>query len=371
MKILITYVSAGTGHRRAAEAIYNYFKANCQQLDLEIIDELEKTNFIFKNIYSNGYLFLVNHALWLWRFLFWLSSLSPLRSVTRIANDLVNRINSRKFIAFIVGKKPDIVISTHFLPSEIVCYLKKTKAINSKLITVITDYGIHPFWIINGTDMYAVASDFTKGLLALKGVADKNIIDSGIPVDPKFFEKYDKVVLAKKFAIDPDKFTVLISTGSSGIGDIEEVIGQLYKDVQILVVCANNRILYAKLSKYGYPGVRVFGFIENIQELMSVADMIITKPGGLTIAESLAMGLSPVFITAIPGQETENVKILAANQIGVRVKKSSAVKDTVLYFRNNPAELKNARDKINKFKRPFAVKELCNVVCQGSVGASC
>jgi processive 1,2-diacylglycerol beta-glucosyltransferase len=104
---------------------------------------------------------------------------------------------------------------------------------------------------------------------------------------------------------------------------------------------------------------------------MSVSDMIITKPGGLTIAESMAMGLSPVFITAIPGQETENVKILGINHIGVWVKNSGQVKDIVLYFRNNPQELKSARSKIDKFKRPFAVKELCNVVCQGSIGASC
>jgi processive 1,2-diacylglycerol beta-glucosyltransferase len=218
--------------------------------------------------------------------------------------------------------------------------------------------------------MYAVASDSTKRLLTFQGIDDSSIIDSGIPVDPKFFEKYDKNILSEKFDIKPDKFTILISTGSSGIGEIEEVIEQLHDAVQILVVCANNKNLYAKLKKDNYPGVRVFSFIDNIQELMAVSDMIITKPGGLTIAESLAMGLSPVFITAIPGQETENVRILAMNHIGIRVKDISLVKDIVLHFKNNPEALKNARNKINEFKRPFAVKELCNVICQGSVRAS-
>jgi processive 1,2-diacylglycerol beta-glucosyltransferase len=371
MKILITYVSAGTGHRRAAEAVYNYFKKNCQGADIEIIDALEKTNPVFRCVYSNGYLFLVNHALWLWQFLFWVTSLKWLVPVAKSGSCLINRLNSKRLIDFITGKKPDIVISTHFLPSEIVSYLNRTKAINSRLITVITDYGVHPFWIVKGTHKYSVASDYTKELLVSMGIDRINIIDSGIPVDPKFFEKYDKVVLARKFDFQPERFTVLISTGSSGIGEVEKVIEELHEEAQLLVVCANNRILYARLSRSNYRNVKVFGFIENMQELMAVSDMIITKPGGLTIAESLAMGLSPVFITAIPGQETENVRILAVNHIGVRARDSRLVKDIVLHFKYNPRELAIAKDAINKFKRPFAVKELCDEVCQGGIGAAC
>lgn len=371
MKIIITYASAGTGHRRAAEAIYNYFKENCPHHDLKIIDALQKTNFIFRKFYSYGYLFLVNHALWLWGFSFWLTSIKCLRPSTNILISVINRLNAKNLSDFLIKERPDFIISTHFFPSEIATYLKKINKLNSKLISVITDFGIHPFWILSGTDMYIVASNFSKEQLILKGVQENCIKDLGIPIDAKFLKIYEKNILCKKFNLEPDKFTILISTGSFGIGKIPEIMDSLYQEVQILVVSAHNKILYARLRKRNYPNVRVFGFIDNMQELMAVSDMIITKPGGLTIAESLAMGLLPIFITAIPGQESENAKILAKKSIGINIKDAASLKDIVLDFRDHPDKLKNMKEKINELKRPFAVKELCNVICQGSIRDTC
>ena len=219
--------------------------------------------------------------------------------------------------------------------------------------------------------MYIVASNFSKERLILEGVQENSIKDFGIPIDTKFSKQYEKNALCKKLDIEPDKFTILISTGSFGIGQVEEIVDSLYKEVQILVVSAHNKILYARLRKRNHQNVRVFGFIDNMQELMAVSDMIITKPGGLTIAESLAMGLLPIFITAIPGQETENAKILAKKSIGINIKDVGSLKDIVLDFRGHPGKLKNMKEKINELKRPFAVKELCNVICQGSIGDTC
>ncbi len=371
MKIIIAYASAGTGHRRAAEAIYNYFKENCHTFDLKIIDTLQKTNFVFRNLYSYGYLFLVNHALWLWHFCFWLTSIKCLKLITNILISIINRLNAKDFSKFLIQEKADFIISTHFFPSEVAAYLKRAHRLNSKLISVITDFGIHPFWILSGTDIYIVASAFTKEQLVLKGVQEDNIKDSGIPIDSKFLKQYEKNTLCKKFNIEPNKFTILISTGSSGIGRIEEIVDSLYKEVQILVVSAHNKILYARLRKRNYPEVRVFGFIDNIQELMAVSDIIITKPGGLTISESLAMDLLPIFIAAIPGQETENAKILAKKSIGINIKDAASIKDIVLDFRDHPDKLKSMKEKISELKKPFAVKELCNAVCQGSFRAAC
>ena len=363
MKIIIAYASAGTGHRRAAEAVYNYFKENCLGADLKIIDALKKTNFVFRNLYSYGYLFLVNHALWLWHLAFWLTSIKALRPFTHVSNSFFYRLNAKGFFDFLIQEKPDVIISTHFLPSEIATHLKKVNKLNSRLVSVITDFGIHPFWVLEGIDTYIVASPFTKEQLIIKGVRGEIIKDLGIPIDLKFSKQYDKNVLCRELGIEPDKFTVLISTGSSGIGAVEEIVESLYGQVQVLVVCAHNKILYARLTKKNYERVKVFGFIENMQELMAVSDMIITKPGGLTISESLAMGLLPIFITAIPGQETENAKVLAEHSIGINIKDASSVKDIVLGFKEHPDKLKDIKEKINKLKRPLAVKDLCNAIC--------
>jgi processive 1,2-diacylglycerol beta-glucosyltransferase len=367
MKIIITYASAGTGHRRAAEALYNYFKENCPTHDLKIIDILEKTNPFFKNLYCWGYPFFVNHALWLWCFGFWITYIKAFRPIIKTLVSLINQLNTRNFVQFLIQENADFIISSHFFPVEVVARLKRNQKLDSKLVTVITDFGVHPFWVLDDTDIYIVASDFSKEQLIQQGVKENKIEVLGIPIDAKFLKSFDKNILCKKFNIAPDKFTVLIVTGSFGIGKIEEAVDLLYQEVQILAVCAQNKILYARLKQKNYPGLKIFGFIDNIQELMAVSDIIITKPGGLTISESLAMDLLPIFITAIPGQETENAKVLAKKSIGINIKDIASIKDIVVDLKNHPDKLKNIKEKISKEKRPFAAKDLCNVICQDSI----
>ncbi len=367
MKIIITYASCGIGHRRAAQALYNYFKDNCPHHDLQIIDALEKTNLLFKNIYSYGYPFLVKHALWLWRFSFWITYIRCLRPITKILVFIINRINTKNFAQFLLQKNPDFIISTHFFSSEIVAHLKKNQKLTSKLVTVITDFGIHPFWILDTTDIYIVASDSSREQLILEGVEESRIQVLGIPIDSKFLNRYDKNILYKKFALEPDKFTVLIVTGSFGIGQIEKIVDLLYKEVQILVVCAHNKRLYKRLKNKNYPNVSVFGFIDNIQELMAISDIIITKPGGLTISEVLTMELVPIFISAIPGQETENIKALKQYGVGKSAWHLDDIRNIVLDYKEHPDKLRKTKKNIMAIKKPFAAEELCNVVCQGSI----
>jgi len=370
MKIIITYASCGAGHLRAAQALYHYFKENSSGQDIEIVDILEKTQPFFKNSYRYGYPFLVNHALWLWGFAFWITRVKYLKAITRGITSLINRLNNTDFADFLIRSQPDFVISTHFLPSEITAYLKKIKRLKSRLVTVITDFGVHPFWIADDTDMYIAASVFTKEQLIRQGVGEGKIKVLGIPIEASFLKQYDKGALFKRFDLEPDKFTVLIVTGSFGIGEIEKAVELLYQEAQILVVCARNQVLYASLKKKGYPGLKVFGFIDNIQELMAVSDIIIAKPGGLTIAESLAMDLVPIFITSIPGQETENAAFLTRKSIGINIKEITSIKDVVLDFKNHPDKLKNIRERIRQEKKPFAARDLYDVICQGGVGIS-
>ncbi|MDD4979735.1 MAG: glycosyltransferase [Candidatus Omnitrophica bacterium] len=367
MKIIITYASAGAGHRRAAEAIYNYFKENCPALDLKIIDALEKTNFCFKNAYNYGYPFLVNHALWLWRFSFWLTYIRSLRPFGKTILSVINQLNTRRLSDFLIQEDPDFIISTHFLPSEIAARLKRKHKLASKLITVITDFGVHPFWIAQGTDTYVVACDVSKQKLIREGAKGAEIKILGIPIDTRFIKQYDKYALCRKFGLKPDEFTILIVTGSFGVGRIEEVVDLLYEDAQILAVCANNKKLYTRLKEKDYPRLRVFGFIDNIEELMAISDIMVAKPGGLTVSESLAMELLPVFITSIPGQETENADILSVKSLSINVRKITALRDIVLDFKAHPDKLKSIKENIRREKRPYAVKDLCNAICQGSL----
>lgn len=366
MKIIIVYASAGTGHFKAAEAIYNFFKQKDKNLELKLIDALQYSNFFFSNIYSYGYSFLVRFAPCLWSLAFYITYARPLRRITKIVSFIIDRFNVKRFTQILIRESPDFIISTHFLPSEVCAELKRNQKINSKLITVITDFGVHPFWIDKRVDIYVVASDFTQEKLALEGIKREQIKALGIPIDFKFLRQHKKDDICEKIGIAPDKFTVLVVTGSFGIGPIEEIVNLLYKDAQILVVCAKNKRLFTRLKNKNYPQVKAFGFIDNIQELMAVSDIIITKPGGLTISEILAMELVPIFISAIPGQEVENVKVLERYGVGLKVNKLKEIKDMVLDYRDNPDKLSRMRENIKKIKKPFAAEELYNAICQSS-----
>jgi processive 1,2-diacylglycerol beta-glucosyltransferase len=256
------------------------------------------------------------------------------------------------------------------LPTETVSYLKAKKKIASRLITVITDFGVHDFWMSFQTDNYIVGTQYTRMQLMEAGVKDEKILVWGIPVEEKFFQRYERKALAKKIGVGPEKFTVLISTGSFGLGIIEKAVKALYPHVQLLVVCANNIRLFKRLERLGLGGVKIYGFVPNIEELMAVSDLIITKPGGLTISECLSTEIVPVFITAIYGQESENLDVLLNMGIGLDCRRFSAkrIKGLILDLAAHPEILYQARNAIKALNHIFPVEELRHVVCVGSSG---
>lgn len=367
MKIIIAYASVGAGHLKAAEAIYHYLTQRREGINVRIVNGLNEANLIFRWGYIHGYNFLIKDALFLWTCVYGLTSIKALRPFIRPIVSLINYLSTKKFARLLIRESPDFIISTHFLPAEIAAYLKRIKRINSKTITVITDFGVHPFWITKGTDIYIVASSFTKELLVKEGVSSENIKETGIPIDLKFTEDYDKYALYRKFNLLQNKFTLLIMTGSFGIGPIEETVDLLHQDMQILVICARNNWLYRKLKNKNYPNVKIFGFVNNIEELMTVSDVMVTKPGGLTIAELLSMTLVPIFVSVIPGQEKINAQILENLDIGISAKDAPDIKVKVLDYKEHPEKLDNVREKIKQIRKPFATQELYNVICQGSI----
>ena len=371
MKLLIIYASSGAGHFKAAQAVYDYFKSNLKGTHVELVDVLDKTSPIFKFNYTSGYSILVNQARPLWRIAFWFTEVKALRFFTRWFAGIFDRLNTKGFSDFLIEKNPECIISTHFIPSAIASILKKENKIKSRLITVITDFDIHPFWISSATDTYIVATSVTKELLIRHNVDSGMIKDTGIPVNPNFLKPADRKTICKKLKVDPGKFTVLVATGSFGFGPIEEIVDSLYKDVQLLVVCAGNKKLFKKLKGRHYSGVSVFGFVNNMEELMGASDMIITKPGGLTISETLIMELVPVFISAIPGQESGNAEVLSEYGIDYNPKSVSEIKDIILDFRNNPQKYKLAKERVSLLKKPGCLKELGHVVCQSGTGPAC
>lgn len=380
MKVIVTYVSVGAGHFKAAKAVSNYLKQNYKDIDVKLVDALSQTNFLFRLTYNYGYIFLVKYAPLLWGLAFWVTYSKRLRGISRFYASLLYLVSAKRFTRLLIKENPDFIISTHFLTSHIAVALKLKRRLGSKITSVITDFGVHPFWVIPGTDLYIAASDFTKNMLISQGVKEEDIRVTGIPVEDKFSRKPELKELFNKLGLKQDKFiplekatetgrapltgfTVLIVTGSFGIGPIEDIIKILQgQDIQILVVCARNKRLYERLKRKNYPNCFVFGFVENIDELMAVSCVLITKPGGLSISEALSMDLFPIFISPIPGQETENIKALAYYGIGLRPKSVGRIKDIVLDLKLHPDKLKEIQEAMRRVKKPFSVRQVCDAV---------
>jgi len=351
MRIIIAYASAGSGHRRAAEAIYRTFEKKYPEINTSLIDILDYTNSLFANLYSQGYSLLVTHLKFIWAIGYRLTCLKSFRWFF----NFICCLNCFRFGNLIVQEQPDIVLATHFFPAEIISYLKKRGKLSLRLITIMTDFGVHPFWVFEDCDDYIVGSDYTCNHLVLKGINPNKIKVLGIPISSEFPVNYRR---------DRQRqgFTALLVTGSFGFSLIEKIVDMVYSEINLLVVCGNNQRLYNRLKRKHYAGAQLFGFTKEMPRLMSQADIIVTKPGGLTIAEALAMELPIIFIGGIPGQETENARVLEACGCAIRAKRLKDIKDIILDLKAHSERLALMRVNIQRFKKPNASEETCRYV---------
>jgi len=361
MKILVIYATAGAGHKKAAEAIFNRIKAKTSN-DVSIIDSLDCTTPFFKFSYARGYILLISRLSFLWGLFYWLTNNRFLFFVVSLIRNFINFINSQKLRRYLLKARPQIVISTHFFANQVVSRLKKAKNLDCRLISLITDFTIHTFWLADGVNFYAVANQKLKDNLISRGVHESKIIISEIPVREEFLKPQDRGEICKRLNINQDLFTALIMTGAIGIGPIEKIVNSLKHEIQLIVVCGKNRKLLSSLSKIQNKSLKIYGLVNNVDELMSACDVIITKAGGLTVAESLVKGLPLIFFNLIPGQEVSNAKLMQSQGAGIIAKEVDDIKEVVLNLKSNPQALKIMRDKVKLIANPETLDNIINLL---------
>lgn len=360
MKILLAHASAGAGHTKAAEAVFKGVKAYTA-FEAACVDALDYTSPWYKNIYRGSYTFMISKCPVVWGFFFGLVGIPVLLPLVRLFRRIQNFLNAQKFEKFLIEEKFDYILATHFFPIEVAAHLKRAGKIHSKLICIVTDFDVHNIWLAEGVDIYTVASDWTKTKLQKMGVAGDRIFATGIPTDEKFAAPKDVVYLKRKIGLKENVFTVLVATGSFGIGPIEEVIDAL-NGSQVLVICGNNKSLYERLKVKENELVKVLGLVSNMDELMAVSDCMVTKPGGLSICEALVCGLPLIFFHAIPGQETSNIEVLHEYGVGVKGDTIEAIAVEVEKLRSSPDYYKTMVNRIRTLAKPNAVKDIIKLI---------
>ncbi len=347
MKVMIVYSSAGTGHRRAAEAIYEYLDESLKK-DSCLVDILKFTPHLFKILYSDGYTFLIKNIPWVWSFLYWLTDKEIFAPVFNLARKSVNFLFLRRFAKFALQEKPQVVISTHFMPNEIISGLKSKNKLDCFLASIITDYTAHSFWISKGVDKYIVSLDTIRDILVKKAVNRENVLTLGIPVDRKFFNLKTRAEAAEIVGIDAQKFSALLVTGVIGLNNLGKVANIIKDEMQVMVICGSNDNLKRNLESSGSANIFTFGLVGNMEDFLGACDVMVTKAGGLTISECLITQTPMFFICKVSGQEAENIKALTSLGCAVYEPDLEKLAKMILAFKRDPERIQKMKSNIRR-----------------------
>lgn len=318
--ILVLSVSAGAGHVRAADAIVKAAQAAHPPLTATHIDLLSLVPKDFKKLYGEQYIKLVEKLPQLWSFLYSKSDRPSRDSLVGKLKRAAEKLNTRKLHAEIERLAPDAILCTHFLPAELLSRqrgkLKKKDQRLPPLWVQVTDFDVHALWVHPHVDRYCVASEEVAFRLADRGVPREKISVTGIPVMPQFNASLERDVCARELGLAADRFTVVMMAGGAGVGSLDEMAQRLLKlpgDLQIVALAGRNADLLKRLQALAKLHPRKLfpiGFTTTVERVMTCADLVVTKPGGLSVSECLAKQRPMLLVSPIPGQEERNADYL-------------------------------------------------------------
>lgn len=359
-RVLILSASAGAGHLRAAEALEVAAREAYPGLYVENHDVLTLTNAMFRRLYAKTYLDLVNTAPHVLGMLYdWLD-----RPVKNDFGDrlrrLVQKLNLLKFEKLVREGNWALMISTHFLPVELIARLRLADKLDVPQVTVCTDFATHRLWVNQPCERYFCATEEGAEYLGFFGVPRETVEVTGIPIHPEFGRQVDRQALLKKHGLAGDRPIVLQMCGGFGVGPVEEIcksILRVEQPLEIVMVAGRNEELKKELDAIERPERHhavILGFTKEMHELMAIADLVVTKPGGLTTSEALARGLPLVVANPIPGQETRNCDFLLENGAAVKIDHPSQLAIKLSRILADPNRLETLRANARKLGRPRA-----------------
>src|SRR5499427_8755862 len=239
-RVLLLSASAGAGHVRAAEALEKAFNESGAAIEVRHLDVLAYTNKVFRHLYSRAYIDLVNRMPEVPGWIYDKLDTPWKNERRRLALD---KLNTRPFVKLLREYQPDLIVCTHFLPAEIVSWLKAKERIASRQAIVVTDFDVHAMWLVHHYEQYFVAIDEARAYLEALGIPGNKISVSGIPIDPVFAQHKDKSEMRRKHGLAPDRATILLSAGGFGVGSVENLITallHLQTSAQVVAVCGRN-----------------------------------------------------------------------------------------------------------------------------------
>jgi processive 1,2-diacylglycerol beta-glucosyltransferase len=324
--VYIMSLASGSGHHRAGEAVFESFKNLDQNLRVrqinildyisrnysaaevdQTLDELYQTPSIFGAQFQTGGPLGIDMPA------------DPSRA------EFFANVCGEKLKTFLLEKRPDQLILTHFLPLKLIAELKKENGLRMRVAVVVTDYDFHPYWLAEGVDQYLVPSEKVRFKMIRAGALAQNVEVVGVPVHPRFEQPIDGENVRRQLGVRGNQPTILLRPG--GIGPTEaiiEVIQQIANVGQpfnLLVLAGKNDTLQEAIRSLNAPRsvtIKTFGFVNNIHEIMGVSDLMITRATGYTVAEAYAAALPMVLLRPTPGVEERTADWFVEHGVAIK-----------------------------------------------------
>ena len=370
-KILIFYGSYGGGHLSAARSIKEYIDENYSDTEACMVDCIEYINKALNKVTTKAYSGMAKNAHWVWKKVYYGAEDGTFAKL----NDKAQKILSIKLNKLIRSYKPDLIISTHFFSSHMCAILKKKKKINSKIATILTDYAPHSQWLVYPAyiDYFFVAHDGMKEDLLKRGIRETQIKVTGIPLSNRFLAHYDKEKILSEYNLSPHKRTILFfAGGEQGFGkdkifNMLKSIIENFPNLQVIAISGKNEKMKQQFDELveknnSHENVKILQYTNKVPELMSISDLVITKPGGLTTTESLASGLPIIVINPIPGQEEENAEFLEKNGVAIWIKKEDNIEDKLYKILNSEEKLQSMKINARLLAKKNSTKDICEIL---------
>ena len=364
-KVLIVTASIGSGHVRAAEAIRQEISREYPETEVQVVDFMSKETAYLNALLKTIYLKMLDFVPNLYAFLYNTTS-GPAGRFS--AQNLIAVEMKHNMEALVRCFDPDVVICTHPFPAAAASCLKKSRPVRFLFATVMTDYSVHQMWIYDNVDVYFVATEKMKQDLRSYGFRAEQIFPCGIPIAAAFQEVPRRAEALQALGLSAKSPVVLIMGGGLGLGGESfalEALETLAMRLQIVVVAGKNQSLLAQARVFAgksHHKVLVFGYTDRVREFMAAADLLISKPGALTISEALAMGLPMLLHEPIPGPEAENAVYEAGEGTAVWLRAGEALAPAVQTLLSQPARLNAMKEQANICRRPQAAHDIVKAI---------
>lgn len=364
-RILFFSAPIGAGHTRAAQAVRAAMLRHNSDLEIKITNVFDFFSPLLGRFILKTYLLILELIPPAYGLMYQWGNKDYSAS---LINTVVNRFLAHKMYNFIQEYQPAAIVCTHATPAGLAAYLVEHYGLSIPVTAVITDYAAHRLWAYPEVGCYFVAHAGVMEELCQYDIPAARIQLVGIPVEADFAKEYDRHKLLTDMVLDPDKKTLLIMGGGAGVFPMEEVVqlcDAMQEPVQLIVVAGKNRAMYRKLQAIKTSAqcqVRVLGYVGNVHELMAAADMLLSKPGGLTATEALCAALPMIIYKPIPGQEEANTQYLVGNGVAVRADSLDEVQGYIKEFLQEPARLTAMQQRAMCMRKPQAAEAITNTI---------